>query len=139
MKIVGIAGFAVIAKDLASSQQLYRDLLQLPLKEKDDYLSVDGFEGSKHFGVWSLTMAAQSCFGQEDWPTDLEEPQATIEFELGSVDAVRDAVEELKATGMRFVHEARLEPWGQTVARFMSPEGLLIGLSFAPWFHRKQS
>ena len=28
-----------------------------------------------------------------------------------------------------FIHEARLEPWGQTVARFMSPEGLLIGLS----------
>lgn len=137
MKIVGIAGFAVIAKDLAPSQALYRDLLRLPLEAKDDYLSVDGFEGSKHFGVWSLTMAAQSCFGLDDWPSDYAEPQATIEFELGSADAVPAAVEELKASGIRFVHEARMEPWGQTVARFMSPEGLLVGLSFAPWFHRQ--
>jgi hypothetical protein len=28
-----------------------------------------------------------------------------------------------------------LEPWGQTVARFISPEGVLVGLSYAPWLH----
>jgi hypothetical protein len=26
-------------------------------------------------------------------------------------------------------------PWGQTVARLLSPEHLIIGISFAPWFH----
>src|SRR5690606_24918512 len=40
------------------------------------------------------------------------------------------AVEEMKNRGFSFVHEARLEPWGQTVARFVSPEGLLVGLSY---------
>jgi hypothetical protein len=43
----------------------------------------------------------------------------------------------MKGKGQRFVHEARLEPWGQTVARFISPEGVLIGLSYIPSFHEK--
>lgn len=30
-----------------------------------DYLSMDGFGGVKHFGVWPLRMAAQSCFGTD--------------------------------------------------------------------------
>ena len=136
MNIVGIAGFAVIAQDFAPSKTLFLDVLGLPLKQKEDYLSVDGFEGSKHFGVWTLKLAAESCFGQSDWPRDLPEPQATIEFELESVAAVQAAVEEMKAKGYLFVHESRLEPWGQTVARFMSPEGILVGLSYAPWFHK---
>lgn len=54
---------------------------------------------------------------------------------LKSPGAVALAVEELQAQGIEFVHEARTEAWGQTVARFMSPEGVLIGLSYAPWLH----
>jgi hypothetical protein len=50
---------------------------------------------------------------------------------------VQAAVEELKRNGQKFLHEARQEPWGQTVARFLSPEGLLVGLSYAPWLHGK--
>jgi catechol 2,3-dioxygenase-like lactoylglutathione lyase family enzyme len=137
MKIVGIAGMAAITKDPTLSKALYRDTLGLPLKEKDDYLSVDNFEGAKHFGVWPLSMAAESCFGQDKWPASVPEPHATIEFELSDVESVQAAVEEMKKQGQEFVHEARLEPWGQTVARFMSPEGLLIGLSYAPWLHEK--
>jgi hypothetical protein len=26
----------------------------------------------------------------------------------------------------------RKEPWGQTVSRFLSPEGLLVGIAFTP-------
>jgi catechol 2,3-dioxygenase-like lactoylglutathione lyase family enzyme len=137
MKIVCIAGVAPITKDPALSKALYRDTLGLPLTEKDDYLSVDNFEGAKHFGVWPLWMAAQSCFGQDKWPENVPEPHATIEFELSDVESVQAAVEEMKKQGQVFVHDARLEPWGQTVARFMSPEGLLIGLSYAPWLHEK--
>jgi catechol 2,3-dioxygenase-like lactoylglutathione lyase family enzyme len=105
------------------------------MKEKDDYLSMDRFEGANHFGVWPLRMAAQSCFDREEWPADLPKPQATIEFELSDIESVHAAVDEMKAAGQEFVHEARLEPWGQTIARFLSPEGILVGLSFAPWLH----
>ena len=136
MKIVAIAGFATITRDAKASAALYRDGLGFKFKEMGDYLYIDGFEGAKHFGVWPLAMAAQSCFGTEQWPDDVPLPQATIEYELEDVAAVQAAVVELKARGVDFVHEARTEPWGQTLARFLSPEGLLIGLSFAPWLHK---
>lgn len=137
MKIVAIAGMAPITKNSSASTALYRDILGLPLKEMEDYLYVDNFDGAKHFGVWPLRMAAQSCFGSDTWPADVPEPVATIEFELADVESVQAAVEEMKNRGQEFVHEARLEPWGQTVARFISPEGLLIGLSYAPWLHKQ--
>jgi hypothetical protein len=37
------------------------------------------------------------------------------------------------------VHDGRLEPLGQTTARFLSPEGPLIRLSYAPWRRRKKN
>jgi catechol 2,3-dioxygenase-like lactoylglutathione lyase family enzyme len=62
-------------------------------------------------------------------------PQATIEFEVESVNAVGEAAGELEAQGYELIHGAKEEPWGQTVARLLSPEGLLIGLSYTPWMH----
>ncbi|MCP1726583.1 catechol 2,3-dioxygenase-like lactoylglutathione lyase family enzyme [Natronospira proteinivora] len=135
MDIKFIAGFASITKDPAASASLFQDALGLPLEKMDDYRFMDNFPGAHHFGVWPLSMAAQSCFGQDEWPGDVPEPTATIEFELADTAAVEAAVEEMKGNGHTFVHEARTEPWGQTVARFMSPEGVLIGLSYAPWLH----
>lgn len=130
MNIAAIAGFAPIS---------YREMLGLPLKATDGYLHMEGFDGAKTFGVWTLRGAAQSCFGQDTWPADIPEPSSTLEFELTDLPSVQLAVEEMKAQGWRFVHEARMEPWGQTVARFISPEGLLIGLSYAPWLHEQSA
>ncbi|TBU93286.1 VOC family protein [Stutzerimonas kirkiae] len=135
MDIKCIAGFATITRAPAESAALYRDTLGLPLQQQDDYLFMDRFPGANHFGVWPLAMAAQTCFGQEQWPGHLPEPTSTIEFELENPAAVETAVEEMKAKGQVFIHEARLEPWGQTTARFISPEGVLIGLSHTPWLH----
>jgi len=139
LNIVGIAGFAAVTRDPAASAALYLDALGLPLDARDGYLWVDDFAGTRHFGVWPLSMAAQSCFGTDRWPDDVPVPHATIEFELRDVASVNAAVEEMKARGQTFLHEARLEPWGQTVARFLSPEGVLIGLSYAPWLHAAES
>lgn len=75
----------------------------------------------------------ESCFGEDGWPERIPEPTATIEFELADAAAVDAAVQETKESGQEFVHEARTEPWGQTVSRFMPPEGVLVGLSYAPW------
>lgn len=135
MKVLFVAGFAPITPDAGASKALYVETIGLPLQDHDGYLSTESMDGVKHFGVWPLSAAAQSCFGTESWPSHIPAPMATLELELESPDAVGLAVEELKAKGIRFVHESRLEPWGQTVARFLSPEGLLIGLSYAPWLH----
>ena len=135
MDIQMIAGFAVITQDPDKSAELYQNALGLKMKAMDDYRCIDRFPGCNHFGVWPLKMAAQSCFGSDDWPETVPVPTSTMEFELGSKAAVYDAVEELKTQGYEMVHEVIEEPWGQTMARFLSPEQVLIGLSYAPWLH----
>ena len=142
MEIKCIAGFAAITKQPDASASLYQEKLGLPLERYDehrDYRFMDKFPGANHFGVWPLNMAAQSCFGQDEWPTSIPEPTATIDFELADAKAVESAVQEMKVKGQDFIHEARTEPWGQTIARVISPEGLLVGLSFAPWLHEQEA
>ena len=142
MDIKCIAGFAAITKQPDASASLYQEKLGLPLERYDehpDYRFMDNFPGANHFGVWPLYMAAQSCFGQDEWPTSIPEPTANIDFELADAKAVESAVQEMKAKGQELIHEARTEPWGQTIARFISPEGVLIGLSYAPWLHEQEA
>jgi hypothetical protein len=62
-------------------------------------------------------------------------PQASVEFEGTDADAVQVAADELKHRGFTLLHDARTEPWGQTVARPQSSDGRIIGLSFAPSMH----
>ena len=139
MNIHAIAGFATISDDLEASHQLYEQTLGLTMKEMGDYRCMDRFPGCNHFGIWPLTMAAQSCFGTEQWPESIPVPTSTIEFELGSHEEVIEAVNELKSQGQTFIHETIVEDWGQTMARFLSPENVLIGLSYAPWLHDQNS
>lgn len=39
---------------------------------------------------------------------------------------------QLESQGYRVLVKSRKEPWGQTVSRFISPEGLLVGVTFTP-------
>ncbi|SQI93441.1 glyoxalase family protein [Klebsiella oxytoca] len=57
-------------------------------------------------------------------------PQAWVEFEVRDIDTATDA---LKARGYRLLVDNRVEPWGQTVTRLLSPEGLLAGITVTPW------
>jgi catechol 2,3-dioxygenase-like lactoylglutathione lyase family enzyme len=129
-----IASIAVISPDPAESRKLYLDALGLPL-EGGEYLHSEKIDGAKHFGVWPLTQAAEACFRTQEWPADRPVPQASVEFEVEDADAVQPAAEELRAAGFVLLHDARKEPWGQTVARLQSAEGAIIGISFAPALH----
>ena len=135
MRVQFISSFAVITDRPADSRTLYVDALGLPLEGEDGYLHSEQVDGSRHFGVWPLTQAAQACFGTPQWPADRTVPQASVEFEVESVDAVGAAAKELQQQGHEFVHDARTEPWGQTVARLISPENVVVGISYAPWQH----
>ncbi len=136
MDVLFIASVAVIAPDPAASAPLYLEALGLPLEEMGGgYVASEHVGGSKHFGVWPLSQAAEACFGTPSWPGDRPVPQASIEFELSDADAVAAGAAELEAAGHTLLHGARTEPWGQTVARLQSVEGLVVGLSFAPWMH----
>jgi catechol 2,3-dioxygenase-like lactoylglutathione lyase family enzyme len=136
MDVRFITSIAVITTDPSASRGLYVDALGLSLTaEGDGYLHSEDIDGCKSFGIWPLTQAAQACFGTPDWPSDRPVPQASVEFEVEDPVAVQVAADELKEKGFTLLHDARAEPWGQTVARLQSGEGAIIGLSFAPSMH----
>jgi catechol 2,3-dioxygenase-like lactoylglutathione lyase family enzyme len=137
MQIAFISSVAIVVRDPTAAKRLFVDTLGLPLEgEPDDgYLHSEHIGGSKHFGVWPLAQAAQACFGTPDWPSEHPVPQASVEFEVDSEAAVAQAAQELEARGYVLLHPARREPWGQIVARWLSDEGAILGLSYAPWFH----
>jgi hypothetical protein len=112
------------------------DALGLPLKQLDgDYFASEEVGGCKHFGVWPLEQAAEACFGARSWPAEVAVPQMSLEFEVADERAVAQGAEELRSDGFQLLHDAKTEPWGQTVARLLSPEGAVVGLSYAPSLH----
>jgi catechol 2,3-dioxygenase-like lactoylglutathione lyase family enzyme len=129
-----VASVAPITPDPVASRRLYVEVFGLPLAG-DDYIHSENVPGSRHFGVWPLAQAAEACFGPSEWPADRPVPQASIEFEVEDDAAVRAAEAELRDAGYEVLHPTRTEPWGQTVVRVLSPEGLIVGISYAPSMH----
>lgn len=137
MKVELVTSVAVIAPNPTESRRLYMDAFGLPLKQLDgEYFASEEINGCRHFGVWPLEQAAQSCFGTASWPDDVPTPQVSVEFEVADVGAVAAAADELRSSGYQLLHDARQEPWGQTVARLISPEGAVVGVSYAPSLHQ---
>jgi hypothetical protein len=140
MNVVFIASIAVVASDPPTSRKLFIDDLGLPLEgEGDGYYSSGNIPGAKHFGVWPLMQAAEACFGTPEWPVDRTVPQASIEFEVEEEAGVAEAGGELQRAGYELLHPARKEPWGQTVTRLLSGDGLIVGISYTPPFHDDES
>jgi hypothetical protein len=136
LKVLFIAGFGPIVRDTGESRKLYRDVLGIPFKEESGgYLHTEAISGAKSFALWPLSQAAQSCFGQDSWPDGIPVPQAWLEFD---VDNVEEATGELESRGYRMLIKNKKEPWGQTVTRFISPEGLLVGVTFTPLMRDKK-
>jgi catechol 2,3-dioxygenase-like lactoylglutathione lyase family enzyme len=136
MDVLFVASVSVITPEPAASRSLFVDALGLPLERMGgEYFASEHIAGSRHFGVWPLAEAAIACFRTPEWPADRRVPQVSIEFELRDADAVADGATELEHAGFPLLHGARVEPWGQTVARLQTPEGMIVGLSFAPSMH----
>ncbi len=134
MRVLFISGFATIVRDAEASRTLFADSLGVAFKrESDGYWHTENLEGAKSFGLWPLSGAAQSCFGSKVWPKDVPVPQANLELE---VDNVEKATQELESRGRHMLVRNKQEPWGQIVSRFLSPEGLLIALTFSPWLRK---
>lgn len=134
MKILFVAGFGPIVREVDRARDLYVKTLGLPLKEEDShYFHTGKVDGVKHFALWPLSQAAESCFGTERWPADVPAPNAWMEFD---VDDIAAATKELEAAGYKLLVALREEPWGQTVTRFLSPEGILTGITNTPAMRR---
>jgi catechol 2,3-dioxygenase-like lactoylglutathione lyase family enzyme len=129
MKVLFVAGFGAVAPDMEASLRFYRDTIGIPLVVAED-VATEALEGVKYFSLWPLADAAESCFGTREWPASVAAPQAWIEFDVDDINAAAD---ELRANGYQLLIGPRVEPWGQTVARLLSPEGILVGLTITPW------
>jgi hypothetical protein len=130
VKVLFIAGFGPIVRGTVASRKLYGEDLGISFKEEHGgYLHTESLAGARSFALWPLSQAAQSCFNSDSWPAKIPVPQAWLEFEVDSVEQATTALEQL---GYRMLIRNKKEPWGQTVSRFMSPEGLLVAVTFTP-------
>jgi hypothetical protein len=130
VKVLFVAGFGPIVREAGASRRLYGEALGIHFKEETGgYLHTEGLDGAKTFALWPLSQAARSCFGKDSWPDEIPAPQAWLEFD---VDSVERATAALAARGYRMLVKDKKEPWGQIVSRFLSPEGLLVGVTFTP-------
>jgi len=132
MKVLFVAGVSPIVPDLDASIAFYRDTLGLALEHdaENDYTATNDLDGLKHLGLWKLSDAAEMVFGAKEWPNHVAVPQATVEFDVDDVDA---AAEEMRAAGYTLLHDPVTMPWGQRIVHVMSPERLLVGLTYTPW------
>jgi len=138
MKVAFVAGFGPIVRNTDASRAFWGDGLGIGLEEASPgYWTNDDLEGMNAFALWPLSQAAESCFGTTAWPEDLPVPQAWMELDLESADDVAPATAEMAERGYRILVNAKLEPWGQTVSHLLSPEGILMGIVFTPWLHKK--
>ncbi len=137
IRILFIAGFGPIVPDGAQSRALYGDALGIVFKEESDgYLHTESLQGAKTFALWPLSQAALSCFGTDSWPAEIPRPQAWLEVDVEDVEGATAALEH---QGYQMLVRNKKEPWGQTVSRFLTPEGLLLGIAFTPLFRNKQA
>src|SRR5689334_138071 len=114
MNIQFIAAVSLISNAGGQTKDLLINTFGLPLQPPqpdDEYVFSEKIAGSKHFGVWPLSQAAEACFGMKEWPTAHPVPQICIELEVESAAAVASAEAELRALGHQLLHTTRTEPW----------------------------
>jgi len=136
IEVLFVAGFGPIVQDVEANLAFFRDTLGLPVtagEQEPDYYTTGTVDGVKHFGMWPLYRAALSCFGKREWPDDVPPPNAWIEFDVVDIEAATRA---LQAKDHRLLVAARKEPWGQTVTRLLSPDGVLVGITLTPFLRK---
>jgi catechol 2,3-dioxygenase-like lactoylglutathione lyase family enzyme len=137
MKVLFVVGFGPIVSDIRKSAAFYRESLGISFQEEaDGYLHTEDLQGARTFALWPLSQVAQSCFGVNEWPADLPTPTSWLEFD---VEDVAEASEELQAKGYTLLIVVKKEPWGQIVTRLLSPEGIMIGLTYTPMMRKEDA
>jgi catechol 2,3-dioxygenase-like lactoylglutathione lyase family enzyme len=93
MDVKFMTSIAPIVRDPDTSRSFYADGLGLDFEgHEGDYVFTHQLEGTKHFGLWALSEAANACFGTTQWPAEIPVPQASIEFEVADHERFRRAI-----------------------------------------------
>lgn len=134
MKVSFLAGLGPLVRDPEQSLRFYRDVLGLPLVG-DGYMAADNWSGTRCFGQWTLEDVAESIFGTRAWPADIPVPQANLELDVESEEALAGVAANLRAAGYEPLVGPKKEPWNQSVVRGIGPEGFLVSTTYTPWLH----
>lgn len=136
MEIAFVAGFGPIGT--SGSHDFWANALGIEFEEPGEgYFQTERLDGVRAFAIWPLDQAARSVFGVAEWPAALPVPQAWVEFDVAAPEAVGVGAQELVTRGHELLRDVVLEPWGQWTARLLSPEGLLVGITYTPWMHQQ--
>ena len=82
-------GFGPIAAEPRKTYDFWSGTLGLDFEEvAPAYHHARDLDGVKAFALWPLEQAAEATFGTPVWPGHLPVPQAWVEFELRSPEAV---------------------------------------------------
>jgi hypothetical protein len=100
MHVLFIASVGIVVRDPLPNRALFKDRLGLPLQrhESDEYFFSERIEGSKHFGLWPLSQAAEACFGTTERPSSRSVPQ------LSTARGTADSYKSSSVTGLRQQH-----------------------------------
>ena len=124
IRVLFVAGFGPVVADRDKSDKLYRKVLALPLRHEqgyEGYWQSQCLEGVKHCALW---------------PAHLPLPQAWLELD---VEDIASATRILEQNGYALLTRLKEEPWGQTVTRFLSPEGILMAITHTPFLREAAS
>ena len=100
VKVAFVAGFGPIVREADAAHAFWRDGLGIALEEAaPGYFTNDDLDGVKAFAMWPLSQAAEATFGTAEWPADVPAPQAWIELDVESAEAVGEGVAEMQAAG----------------------------------------
>ena len=98
ISILFVVGFGPIVRDPVVSRNFYSETLGISFEEDTSgYMYTAGLDGVKHFALWPLAQAAESCFDTDQWPDDVPVPQAWMKFD---VENIEKATAELKSQGL---------------------------------------
>jgi catechol 2,3-dioxygenase-like lactoylglutathione lyase family enzyme len=125
-----VAGVGEIVEDVAAAVAFYRDVLGLEVEYDGDgaYAEVK-VAGIAHYGLWGRRAAAESILGDASLAD-----RVPLGFAMGfEVDSVEDAATTTGERGLPLIQSPKTEPWGQVVARFILPSGLVGEFAETPW------
>ena len=137
IRILFIAGFGPIVRDVDTSRKLYAKALDIPFKEEDGgYLHTDAPSRRKGRSLFGHSLKPRSLVLVAA-PGRILCRRPTLGWSLMWI-ASRAPQRSLSRMGYQMLLKNKKEPWGQTVSRFLDADGLLVGLTFTPWMREKK-
>jgi hypothetical protein len=131
------ATFAPVTADPEASRRLYIDALGLPREHAawDDYIHSEAIGGSRHFRRVATGSSRSSLLRPCELARHHTRPAGVRGVRARGRRRRPKRGRGIARSGPRDAARCALGAMGQTVARLLSSEHIIVGLSYAPWLH----